>query len=374
MPTEHFNMPNIITLRAESAKPKGVDIDKRMMYGVVVAQAMKIKDYRGSEFGLELDEAFLKDLVAFAKKQPKGAMSNYGHNYSNLGRRLGRMSNFSLEGDTIYADLSIPPWVDDTPGLSGLGVGVLKQADGDPDTIMFSIKFSYKYIFQRDKTGAEIKTLYYDKKNQTFVYPVPELGPAYFKFASLGSVDLVDEGAATNSLFSSQDELADAAHALLNTPGIEQVLSSHKFPVLDEFYNKGSKSILESLKSLLGLNKEESTLINQENQEDVENTEILAQLKDAQTELAAATKANQTATAELAALKVENAELATKVTDLETTLSARIEKLEKGPLGTHSLGNEEGGDSGESTKDHRLSHMDEYTASIAGSFRKPVKK
>jgi len=146
----------------------------------------------------------------------------------------------------------------------------------------------------------------------------------------------------------------------LNTPGIEQVLSSHKFPVLDEFYNKGSKSILESLKSLLGLNKEESTLINQENQEDVENTEILAQLKDAQTELAAATKANQTATAELAALKVENAELATKVTDLETTLSARIEKLEKGPLGTHSLGNEEGGDSGESTKDHRLSHMDNY--------------
>lgn len=374
MSTEHFNMPHIITLRAESAKPKGVDIDKRMMYGVVVAQAMKIKDYRGSEFGLELDEAFLKDLVAFAKKQPKGAMSNYGHNYSNLGRRLGRMSNFSLEGDTIYADLSIPPYVDNTPGMNNLGISVLQQADEDPDTMMFSINFSYKYLFQRDNTGLEIKTLYYDRKRGSTVYPAPELGAVYFKFASLGSVDLVDEGAATNSLFSSQDELADAAHNLFSTPGIEQVLASHKFPVLEEFYSKsGSTSILDSLKTLLGLNKPESTLSNQVNIEDVENTEILAQLKDAQTELAAATKANQDLTAELATVKTANADFTTKVTNLETTLSARIEKLEKGPLGTHSLGNEEGGDSGEKP-DARLAYVDEFTASMLSTFRKPVKK
>jgi hypothetical protein len=350
MSTEPINLPNIITLRAEAAgaKPKGVDQEKRQMLGVVVAQAMKIKDYRGSEWGLELDEAFLKDLVSFAKKQPKGVMSNFGHNYSNLGRRLGRMSNFSLEGDTIYADINIPTYVDSTPGLADLGKHVLLQAEEDPGAIMFSIKFSYKYMFQRDSSGAEIKTLYYDRKRDVGVYPNPELGAVYFKFASLSSVDLVDEGAATNSLFSSQEELADAAHNLLNTPGIEQVLSSHKFPVLEEFYSKsGSTSLLDSLKSLLGLNKEESTLSNIQNTEDVDNTEILAQLKDAQTELAAVTKANQDLTTELATVKTANADLTTKLSDLETNLSARIEKLEKTPLAKHSLGNEEGGDSGE---------------------------
>lgn len=349
MSTEHIKFPDVITLRAMSmgAKPKGVDKENRMMNGVVVAQAMQIKDYRGADYGMELDANFLRDLFAYAKKQKEGVLSNFGHNYNNLGRRLGRMTNFTLEGDTIYADINIFKSADTSPGLLGMGTHVLDQAEEDPGSMMFSIRFSYKYLFQRDTGGSEVKVYYYDSKKSTYVMPNPDMGAVYFKFSALSSVDLVDEGAATNSLFSSQDELADAAHALLNTPGIEQVLSSHKFPVLDEFYNKGSKSILESLKSLLGLNKDESTLSNQENKEDVENTEILAQLNAAQTELAAATKAFKAATAELAALKVENAELTIKVTNLETTLSARIEKLEKGPLGTHSLGNEDGGDSGE---------------------------
>ena len=145
MSTEHIKFPEVITLRAAApgARAKGVDKENRMMSGVVVAQAMQIKDYRGSDYGLELDTAFLQDMYAFVRKQKQGVLSNFGHNYNNLGRRLGRMNNFTLEGDTLYSDINIFRSADTSPGLNGLGTHVLEQAEEDPGSMMFSINFSY---------------------------------------------------------------------------------------------------------------------------------------------------------------------------------------------------------------------------------------
>lgn len=329
----------IITLRASaSTKPKGVDKENRMMRGVVVAEAIQIKDYRGSWYGLALDDEFISALSAYGKKQKEGVICNFGHNWNNLGRRLGRMENFSLDGGKVYADLSIYKSADSAPGMNGLGTHVLDMAEEDAGTMMFSIKFDYQYLFQRDTAGAEVKCYYYDKKDN-YIYPNEELGAVYFKFKSLSAVDLVDEGAATNSLFSSQDELADAAQALMSAPGIEDVLANNKYPVLERLYGapKSTDTIIDSLKALLGLTKKDESHSFTQKEETVDITQLQADLTAAQTAL-------QVERDTVTQLQADNAALTTQVADAAaqfTALSARIEALEKLPAATHTMGNEE---------------------------------
>lgn len=355
----------IVTLRASSSsKPKGVDKDNRMMRGVVVAEAIQIKDYRGSWYGLALDDEFIAALATFAKKQKDGVICNFGHNWNNLGRRLGRMENFVLEAGKVYADLSIYKSADSAPGMNGLGTHVLDMAEEDEGTMMFSIKFDYHYLFQRDTAGKEVKCYYFDKKDN-YIYPNDELGAVYFKFKSLSAVDLVDEGAATNSLFSSQDELADAAHALLNSPGIEEVLANHQFAVLERLYGaQKSTGIIDSLKSLLGLTKDESHYITQNKEDvDVDITQLKADLEAAQAAL-------QVERDTVTQLQAEKAALTTQVADAATqfeALSARIEALEKLPAATHNLGNEE---KEAITVDARLKCVDPITAEFANNFKR----
>lgn len=327
----------VVTLRSvvSGQATKGVDKDKRMMYGVVVAEAMQIKDYRGSDYGLELDTTFISDMVAYARRQKDGVIVNFGHNWNNLEARLGRMTNFTITDNRVNADLKVLTAADSTPGRNGLGIHVLNLAEEDPGMMGFSIKFSYKYMYQRDSGGKEVKCYYYDRAKDQYFYPSPELGPVYFKFDKLTSVDLVDEGAATNTLFKSQDELAQAAHDLFHTPGIEDVLANHKYPVLEQLYGAhlSTGSIIDRLKALLGLTKDESHLSPTLKTEEVDQetfNKLQADVTAKDAEIASLKAANETLTTQV-----------TKATDTLTALAARIDALEKTPQGKHSLGNEE---------------------------------
>ena len=332
---QKFSDINVSLRAALNQSPnKGTDKDKRMMYGVVVAEAMQIKDYRGSDYGLELDEAFIKDMVSFANKQKNGVIVNFGHNWDNLAARLGRMNNFVITDNKVNADLKILDSADTTPGKTGLGTHVLNLAEEDPGMMAFSIKFNYKYMFQRDSGGKEVKCYYYEEK-KGYIYPSSELGPVYFKFDKLTAVDLVDEGAATNTLFQSQSELVQAAHALLNTPGIEDVLANHHFPVIEQHIGaqKNTGGIIESLKALLGLNTKDPDLLTPLKEDDVD-TETLNRLETGIT-------ANNTA---MESLRNANAELTTQMGELGTKLEAaltRIAQLEAQPAASHNKGDEE---------------------------------
>lgn len=329
-----------VSLRASlsNQRPnKGVDMDKRQMLGVVVAEAIQIKDYRGSDYGLELDKAFIQDLAVYANKQKDGIICNYGHNWNNLDKRLGRMASFIIINDVVYADLTILKAAD-SKYMNELGTHVLQLADEDAGMVGFSIKFSYKYMYQRDSGGKEVKCYYYDRAKDQYFYPSPELGPVYFKFDKLTSVDLVDEGAATNTLFKSQDELAQAAHDLFHTPGIEDVLANHKYPVLEQLYgaHMSTGSIIDRLKALLGLNKDESNSVTTQNKEEVDQdtlSKLQADIAAKDEELAKAKATLEAQDAELAKIRESNKQVA--------ELAARIDALEKTPQGKHSLGNEE---------------------------------
>lgn len=298
---------NIVALRASAPVghlAKGVDKESRSLLGVVVAEAMQIKDYRGTEYGLALDESFLTDLVNFANKHKSGILSNYGHNYNNLGRRLGRMANFTQKDGKVYADLSIFNLADKTPGLEGLGSYVLDMAAEDNELVAFSISFSYKYIYQLDSGGKELKVFYYDADRAMYVYPNPDLGATYFKFGILHSVDLVDEGAATNSLFNKQNKELESSASSQN-------------------------SFIQTLKSLFGLGTASHSLIeNNTKMEEIQN--LKAQLEAKETEISD--------------LKNQMEELTKKEADHSSTVSAllaRVEALEKTPFAKHDLGDEE---------------------------------
>ena len=326
-------MSKILQFR-RSASATNVDVTSRTITGVIVMSRGQVKDYRQ----YVLDDAFADALMKSAARDKKGVMANYGHNYDNLGKRLGRFTNFADDGTDIRADITIFQSADDSPSLKGLGTYVLKMAQEDNQALMSSIKFSYKYEFQRDGSGKEYKVNYYDREKSQWVPSNPDMGDVYLKFDQLRSVDIVDEGAATDKLFTSQDELAQAAHDLLHTPGIEDILASHRFPVLEQLYgaHHEPESILDRLKALLGLSKDVSHPITPQNQEDVDQ-ETFNKLQ-----------ADVTAKdAEIAALKAEKEKLAkdaasvTELTSALTALTNRIDALEKTPQAKHSQGNEE---------------------------------
>ena len=101
-----------------------VDITSRSITSVIVLERGKIKDSRD----FLIDDEFASSMFKAAKAAKGGVISNFGHNWDNLGKRLGRFSNFSDDGTTIRADLSIYEAADASPSLPGLGSYVLQLA------------------------------------------------------------------------------------------------------------------------------------------------------------------------------------------------------------------------------------------------------
>ena len=317
-----------IALKLTATHKQSAKVDKaeRMMYGVVVAEAMQIKDYRGSDYGLAINDIFLDDLVKEGNLPGQGILANYGHNWDNLGRRLGRMSNFVKRDGKVYADLRIFKAADKTPQLGNLGDYVLDMAAEDAETMAFSLKFNYEYLYQLDSKGQEYKVYYYKgdgiSNDMEWVSPDATLGAVYFKLSTLDYVDLVDEGAATNSLFTKNPEL------------------DHSAP-LDHI------NIVDKIKALLGLNKKESADLITTNNKEV-NTEELNAIKGTidgfETQFATITAAQTALQAAAAGLETQFAAISDAQTALQAAaagLETRIAALEKTPLAKHESGAEE---------------------------------
>ena len=183
--------------------PKNIKIDKenRQLLGVIAVEQIDIKDWRP----FSVNETFISDLVAFAAKQKEGVKSNFGHNYNNLGKQLGRATNWRIEDNKAKFDLTIAKYADSSPGLPNLGKYVMEVLEEDNAACMCSIVFKEKYYYQLDKAGAEVKVYYYNKSTERWVEPIQEYGKVYPKFDILKSVDIVEEGAATNSMFELED-------------------------------------------------------------------------------------------------------------------------------------------------------------------------
>lgn len=185
-----------IMLRTPMVKSKvGVDRENNMLTGFVVAQIGEAKGH-----GAALDDVTLNTLMELGNKIDGGAKMRFTHpNMSDdgLGKYLGRAKNFRRDGDLLRADGKLGQSSFKSP-KGNLGGYVLDLAEEDPDAFgasvaMFADVEEIKDEDGKPKKGADGKKL----------LPV-------FRPTRLHAVDVVDDPAATDSMFTSQTWAAQA--------------------------------------------------------------------------------------------------------------------------------------------------------------------
>lgn len=170
-------------------KTSKVDAENGILYNVLIAQQGLNKN--GSLF----DRKFLKNLVELGNASQQGVKSRFGHPNmcsESLGTYLGRYNNFSLKNKAVYADLHLDEITKKTQ-VQGAGISqweyITTMAKSNPDMFGNSIVVGYDEM--------ETKTITNDTGD--------EIEVDYFTPISLPSSDLVDDPAATDALFSSDN-------------------------------------------------------------------------------------------------------------------------------------------------------------------------
>lgn len=147
----------------------GVDRDKGVIRGMVLAQAGPFKTLGRGEF----DDKSLAAIKALANKHPKGLKSRMEHpNFAQDGslRILGRYQNPRIDAvrvmrdgkpttiPAVRADLQLHPVALDTPvgGGKPLGVYLMDIAETDPDLLSTSLVLEADMEYRMDKKGRPL--------------------------------------------------------------------------------------------------------------------------------------------------------------------------------------------------------------------------
>lgn len=227
-----------ISFAASKENGSRVDFEKRVITDVIMCQVGEAKGH-----GVHLEQSFIEDGIAYAKKHHAkiGLKCRFGHpamSNDALGTEVGRFRNFRVVDDKMVADLHIYQSANLSPTHPGAGDWILSMADEDPHAIMCSIVFVAGKKYQYDDEGNK----FYLKRNYSEFGPRYEAEdrkkheydpkkPIYVEMAELWGTDLVDEGAATDKLFSAlanPDKFAVIATEFLDQhPKIAEFLAQH---------------------------------------------------------------------------------------------------------------------------------------------------
>lgn len=198
---------------ATSARPIGVDRERNVIQGYVVAETGVFKDERG-----EFDGKAMKELLKLMKAEPMGLKSRLGHpteSDDGIGDYLGRAKNpwieviagtdadgNAVEHQRLRADLYFAPTAMETPPKGGrpLGDYVMARAEEDPDSFGSSLVLEVDKEYRIDKSGIPLRG--------PDGYDLPPL----WRPKRLHASDVVDTGDAVNSFLSAEavDALPDA--------------------------------------------------------------------------------------------------------------------------------------------------------------------
>jgi len=195
--------PDWLRANPESKMQVGVDREKNILHGFVVAQEGVFKDRRG-----EFDLKSLKQINALMNKAgAAGLKSNFGHatlSADGLGKYLGRAKNprldsvsVKVDGETrllhaVRADLHFTQTALEEPPGGGkpLGVYVMDLAESDPDAISSSLVL---------QAGQEEQL---DEKKRPKLDANGEPLPPLWRPSKLHASDIVSVGAAVDGLLS----------------------------------------------------------------------------------------------------------------------------------------------------------------------------
>jgi hypothetical protein len=168
-----------------------VDREAGIIYG---ASAMQAGEASGK--GVMIDEATLKQVAEMGNAMPNGSKVRFTHPgmcSDGLGKTIGRMKNFSVQGDKVVGDIHLNKSSGHTPD-GDLRTYVLDLAEEDPESFGMSVAIEPDAAWKLD-SGAEVKTR---ERPANAVGDLP-----FLRLKKLRAVDVVDEPAANrDGLFS----------------------------------------------------------------------------------------------------------------------------------------------------------------------------
>ena len=173
--------------------PARVDRENRVIYGVSAAQAVEALGH-----GLMLDGKTLEQIVALGNAAKNGIKSRYTHpglSSDGMGKHLGRMKNFRVEGDKAVGDVYLSSAASKSPDGDLAGY-VMDLAEEDSAALGMSVSIGANLVWTLDN-GSEVFA-----DNERPANALTELPVA--RAVELYAVDVVDEPAANrDGMFSS---------------------------------------------------------------------------------------------------------------------------------------------------------------------------
>lgn len=178
-------------------QPNRVDREERVIYGVSAAQAVEALGH-----GIELDAKSLEQIAELGNKSKNGVgiKSRYTHpglSSDGMGKQLGRMKNFRVEGDKVVGDLHLLKAASHAPD-GDLAGHVMDLAEEDSAAFGMSIVAQGTTVWTLDDGTEKSAKAYWDDhdeedssrpKNALTKFPV-------LRLTALDAVDVVDEPAA----------------------------------------------------------------------------------------------------------------------------------------------------------------------------------
>jgi len=173
--------------------PARVDRENRVIYGVSAAQAVEALGH-----GLMLDGKTLEQIVALGNAAKNGIKSRYTHpglSSDGMGKHLGRMKNFRVEGDKAVGDVYLSSAASKSPDGDLAGY-VMDLAEEDSAALGMSVSIGANLVWTLDN-GSEVFADDERPANALTELPVARAVELY-------AVDVVDEPAANrDGMFSS---------------------------------------------------------------------------------------------------------------------------------------------------------------------------
>lgn len=201
------------------ASAQQIDAEKGVIYGVVLAQKGMNKN------GTYFSERFLNELKA--KGDERGYIkARFGHPTmcnNSLGSYIGRYKNFKVEDEKLFGDLYLDDITKDT-NVEGRGITmydyIMRMAQSNSDMFGNSIVILANYVIEEYEEDGEKK----EADGHELIEWI--------------SSDLVDDPAATDSLFHSADDLGVKITDFLDeNPQIFEILEKEP-KILGDFFSR----------------------------------------------------------------------------------------------------------------------------------------
>jgi hypothetical protein len=187
--------------QAAKDTPLSIDAENGIIHNVIMCQVGEAKGH-----GVHLEQSFIEELVAYDNQyHANGLKARFDHPAlceGTMGTQLGKFTNFRVVEDKAVADLQLLAAADASPKHPQMREWTLKMAQESPDFLMSSIVFSRKDLYQYNADGEKV-ILERDMEGDFTNYD-EKAGNIYIEMDKHFYTDIVEAGAATDSLFSEQ--------------------------------------------------------------------------------------------------------------------------------------------------------------------------